>query len=209
MRLLRHVAAAVSVAAVVSTARAGSFEARPGGGDRIVVHAFKKGFFSAFAHDHHFEVTKWHATADVPDDEPARASVDVMLSAGSLRDRQERLSDADRRKVDGQAAGPEVLDAQHHPEIEFRSERFEAERGGTPEHVRGTLRGTLTLRGRAVPADVAVEADRDGKAWRVRGKAHVKQTASGIKPYSGFGGGVAVKDDLEIEIVLTLRPRGA
>ncbi len=207
MRLFRTLVA-VSVAAVVSAARAGSFEARPGGGDRIVVHVFKKGAFSAFAHDHHFEVGKWHATAEVPDGEPARASVDVALSAGSLHDRQERLSDADRRKVDAQAAGPDVLDAQHHAEIEFRSERFEPERGGAPEHVRGTLHGTLTLRGRGAPADVAVEADRDGKAWRVRGKARVKQTAFGIKPYSGFAGTVGVKDELEIEIALTLRPRG-
>jgi len=205
MRLFRHVVA-VSIAAIVSTARAGSFEARPGGGDRIVVHVFKKGALSAFAHDHHFEVGKWHATADVPDGEPARASVDVVLSAGSLRDRQERLSDADRRKVDGQAAGPEVLDAQHHPEIEFRSERFEAERGGTREHVRGALHGTLTVRGRGVPADVAVEADREKDAWRVRGKARVKQSAFGIKPFSGFAGTVGVKDEVEIEIMLTLRP---
>jgi len=207
MRRFRF-AVAVAIAAVVSAARAGTWEARPGGGDRIVVHVFKKGAFSAFAHDHHFEVTKWHTTADVPDGEPARTSVDVVLSAGSLRDRQERLSEADRRKVDGQAAGPEVLDAQHHPEIEFRAERFEAERGGAPEHVRGTLHGTLTLRGRGVPADVPVEADRDGNAWRVRGKARVKQSAFGIKPFSGFAGTVGVKDEVEIEIVLTLRPRG-
>ena len=207
MRALRPVVA-LSVALLVSTARAGTFEARPGAGDRIVVHAYKKGAFAAFAHDHHFEVTKWHATADLPDGEPAQASVDVVLSAGSLRDGQERLSQSDRRKVEAQTAGPDVLDAQHHPEIEFRSERFEADRGGTPGHVRGTLHGTLTLRGRAAPADVAIEADRDGNAWRVRGKARVKQTAFGIKPYSGFGGTVGVKDDLEIEIALTLRARG-
>ncbi len=206
MRRFRF-ALAVAAAAVSASTRAGSWEAGPGGGDRIVVHVFKKGVFSAFAHDHHFEVTEWRATAEVPDGEPASASVEVVASAGSLRDRQERLSENDRRKVDAQAAGPDVLDAQHHPKIEFRSERFEADRGGGPGHVRGTLHGTLTIRGRTAPADVGVEADRGGNEWRVRGKARMKQTALGIKPFSGFGGTVGVKDELELEIALTLRPR--
>lgn len=205
MRRFRF-AVAVAIAAVVSAARAGTWEAHPGGGDRIFVHVFKKGAFSAFAHNHHFEVTKWHATAEVPDGDPARVSVEVVLSAGSLRDRQESMSEADRRKVDGQAAGPEVLDAQHHPEIEFRSERFEAQPGGAPGHLRGTLHGKLNVRGHAVPADVPVEADRAEDGWHVRGKAHVNQSALGIKPFSGFAGTIRVKDEMEIEIVLTLRP---
>ncbi len=201
----RLVIAAVA-ALSASAASAASWEARPGGGDRIVVHAFKKGALSGLAHDHHFEVTEWRAIAEVPDREPGATSVEVVLSAGSLRDRQERLSEEDRRKVEAQAAGRDVLDAEHHPKLEFRSERFEAAPGGTPEHVRGTLHGTLTVRGRGVPADVAVEADRSGNEWRVRGKARVKQTSLGIKPFSGFLGTIAVKDELEIELSLTLRP---
>ncbi len=200
--------AALTAAVIAGSAAAAQWEARPGGGDRIFVHVFKKGVFSAFAHDHHFEVTQWRAAAEVPDGKPASASVEVALSADSLRDRQRSLSEKDRRKVDEQAAGAEVLDAQHHPRIEFRSQRFEADPGGgTPEHVRGILHGTLTIRGQSVPAAVAVDADRGGGAWRVRGKARLKQTAFGIKPFSGFAGTVGVKDELEIELALTLRPR--
>lgn len=201
--------AAVTAAVIAGNAAAAQWEARPGGGDRIVVHVFKKGVFSALAHDHHFEVTQWRAAADVPDGKPASASVEVALSADSLHDRQERLSEKDRRKVDAQAAGPDVLDAQHHPRIEFRSERFDSDKAAGSEHVRGTLHGTLTIRGQSVPAAVAVDADRGGGAWRVRGKARVKQTAFGIKPFSGFAGTVGVKDELEIELALTLRPRRA
>jgi hypothetical protein len=69
------------------------------------------------------------------------------------------------------------------------------------------MHGVLTIRGRSVPADVAVEADRREDEWRVRGKTRVKQTGVGIKPFSGFGGTVSVKDEMEIEIALTLRPR--
>jgi polyisoprenoid-binding protein YceI len=207
---MRRVRSLVALAAAVSASAAGAapWEAQPGPGNRIAVNVFKKGAFSAFAHDHHFEVTKWRVAADVPDGDPASASVEVVLSADSLQDHQERLSEGDRRKVDAQAAGPEVLDAQHHPRIEFRSQRFEPEKGGGHEHVRGTLRGTLSVRGRSAPVAVPVQADREGSEWRVRGELRVKQTAFGIKPYRGFGGGVGVKDEVQIEIALVLRPRG-
>jgi polyisoprenoid-binding protein YceI len=185
-----------------------STEARPADG-RIVVNVFKKGLFSAFAHDHHFEVSDWRATAAAPEGDPSAASVDVVLSAGSLRDTQRALSDEDRRKVDTQAAGPNVLDAAHHPQIEFRSERIEltpSPAAGTT-HARGTIHGTLTLRGRSVPTDVRFEAEQASGAWRVRGTARVKQSDFGIKPFSGFGGTVRVKDEMSVDISLTLRPK--
>jgi polyisoprenoid-binding protein YceI len=109
--------------------------------------------------------------------------------------------------VNAQAAGPEVLDADHHPRVEFRSERFDVEPGGGPDHVRGALHGTLTMRGRSVPAVANVDAERGPGVWRIRGEARVKQSAFGIKPFSGFAGTVAVKDELKIEFALTLRPR--
>lgn len=197
---------ALALVAVVSPAavRAEPWEANSGGGNRVVVHVFKKGILSAFAHDHHFAVTQWKATAELPDGDAAPSSVQVALEAGSLRDSQEKLSDEDRRKVDAQAAGPDVLDSAHHPQVEYRSESFEAARGGRPGHLAGKLRGTLTARGRSVPLDLEVEASRQGDEWSVRGTAHLKQTDIGIKPFSGFGGTVGVKDEMEIEIALTL-----
>ncbi len=199
---------AVALLIASATARAETLEAVPGPDGRIVVNVYKKGLFSGFAHDHHFEVTEWKATADVPDGELARAAVRVTLSATSLRDRQKQLSDADRKKVDAQAAGKEVLDAEHHPDIEFSSERVELEPGSTPDRARGALRGTLTLRGRSGPAVVSFEAERVATGWRARGTTKVKQSAFGIKPFSGFAGTVGVKDELEIELSLALVPRG-
>lgn len=206
-RGFRHLVVALAVAVAVP-ARAASFEALPEG-SRIVVHVYKKGVFSGFAHDHEFEVTEWRANADIPDGDPASASVEVVLSASSLRDRQPRLSESDRRKVDAQAAGPEVLDAQHHPQIEFRSRQvaLEPPSGERRELVRGKLLGTLTLRGRAVPTEVAFEAERSAAAWRIRGRARLKQSSFGIEPFSGFGGTVGVKDELELELALVLRPK--
>src|SRR5512138_2011026 len=85
----------------------GRFEAHPTG-EGVRIHVAKRGVLSGFAHDHDFEVTRWRGTAEVPDGDPARASLELVLEAGSLRDREQGLSSGDRRKVDAQAAGPEV-----------------------------------------------------------------------------------------------------
>jgi polyisoprenoid-binding protein YceI len=182
--------------------------ARPPEG-RIVVNVFKAGVFSAFAHDHHFAVGEWSARAEVPEVNPAGASVEVVIAAGSLHDLQASLSEADRRKVDAQAAGKDVLDAAAFPDIEFRSGRIELAPGAGPGGpVKGTAHGTLTVRGRPVPIDLPFEAERTPDGWSVRGVARVAQSALGIKPFSGFGGTVKVKDELTIDFVLTLRRPG-
>jgi polyisoprenoid-binding protein YceI len=206
--LVRCLVVALAMTVSAPAARAASWEAIPAS-SRIVVHVYKKGIFSAFAHDHAFEVTRWRATADLGGGDPASAAVEVVLSASSLHDTQRKLSASDRRKVDAQAAGPEVLDAEHHPQIVFRSQRVELEPAGDDRraHARGTLHGTLTLRGQSVPAAVHFEGNSGPDAWHIHGRARVKQSELGIKPFSGFGGTVGVKDELEIELELLLRPK--
>lgn len=208
MRALWLLTAALSILPCAPAAAAG-LEAGPATG-RILVHVKKRGLFSAFAHDHRFEVGRWRVAADVPGGDPSRLSVEASLAAGSLRDRQEALSDADRAKVDAQAAGPEVLDAARHPEIAWRSEGATLDpapgKDGPVGPVRGTARGRLTIRGRAQPVDVAFEAERDGESWRVRATARARQSDFGIAPFSGFLGTVGVEDEVEIEVALTLRP---
>jgi polyisoprenoid-binding protein YceI len=132
-----------------------------------------------------------------------------VLAADSLRDRQTALSDADRRKVDGQAAGPDGLDAAGHPEVAYRSTGVTLD-GGAGEGVasaRGTLHGELSLRGRTRPVDVAFEAERGPGGWRVRGRARLKQSDFGIEPFSGFAGTIGVKDEVEIELAILLAAR--
>ena len=65
----------------------GRFVALPEG-DGIRIHVAKRGLFSAFAHDHDFEVTRWRGDAAIPGGDPARASLEVVLEASSLRDRE-------------------------------------------------------------------------------------------------------------------------
>jgi polyisoprenoid-binding protein YceI len=199
--------AIVAAAALSATPAAERFDAAPAG-PGIRIHVAKRGAFAAFAHDHDFEVTRWRGTAEIPGGDPARASLELALDAGSLHDRERKLSEADRRKVDAQAAGPEILDAARAPEITYRSERVTVDGagagGGGP--VRGTLHGKLTIRGRTNPVDAPFEAARQGDGWTVRGKARFRQSEFGIRPFSGFGGTVGVKDDVEVTFELALRP---
>ncbi len=205
MRTLCLVSLAALSAFVAAPAAPAGLEATPATG-RILVHVFKKGLFAAFAHDHHFEVTEWRVTADVPEGDPSKLSLEAILDAGSLRDRQGALSDADRAKVDATAAGPEVLDAAHHPEIAWRSEGVVLDpKTGKDGRVRGTLHGRLTMHGRTRPVDIAFEAQRLGQGWDVRGTSRARQSDFGISPFSGFAGTVGVRDEVEIEIALMLR----
>ncbi len=202
MQVLTILASAVLAAA---PAGAGRLEAAPTG-PGIRIRVAKRGAFAMFAHDHDFEVTRWRGAAEIPGGDPGRASIELTLEADSLRDREAKLSEADRRKVDAQAAGPDVLDAAHAPEITYRSERVSLEGAGDGGAVKGTIHGRLTLRGRTSPVDAAFEAAREGEGWTVRGRARFKQSEFGIRPFSGFGGTVGVKDEVEVTFQLALRP---
>ncbi len=202
--------AAAALAAAPSTGEpaSGRLEAVPAG-PGIRIHVAKRGAFAMFAHDHDFEVTRWRGAAELPGGDPARASLTLVLEAGSLHDREAKLSEGDRRKVDAQAAGPDVLDAAHHAEIRYRADRVTvAPPSGDGRALRGTIDGTLTLRGRTAAVPATFEAERDGGGWRIRGRARFRQSEFGIRPFSGFGGTVGVKDEVEVTFAMTLRPTG-
>jgi hypothetical protein len=58
-----------------------------------------------------FAATRWRATANVPERDPASATTALVVEADSLRNRQTNLFEENRRNVDPQAAGLGVLDA--------------------------------------------------------------------------------------------------
>ena len=202
----------VALLAVVAGARA---TAEPGPArwvaetamSRITVHVFKQGIFSGLAHDHHFVAGNWRATATFDSASPSQTEVELLIAADSLRDQQPALSDEDREKVDRQAAGPDVLDSRHYPDIRFVSKSLEiaSETSAPAGGIRGMLTGTLSLHGRERPLSVPITATREGSGWRARGAVNFNQSDFGIRPYRGFAGTIAVRDQvtLEYEIVLT------
>lgn len=194
--------------AAAGAARGAPLDAGPETG-RILVNVGKSGLFSAFAHDHVMEVTRWRARAEVPDGDPARASVEVTLDATSLRERNERLSEDDRRQIERDTAGRRILDAARHPEIVFRADRVTVAPPAAGGATRGTLHGTLTLHGTTRAVDLPFEASREGAGWRVRGEVRLEQTDYGIEPFRTMGGTVGVKDAVVLDLAITFRPAAA
>ncbi|MGC4000474.1 MAG: YceI family protein [Anaeromyxobacter sp.] len=185
----------------------GSATLRSGPGDgKVVMRVYKKGLFSPFAHDHAFQPGRWSATAELPDGDPARARVAVRIDARTLEDHAEGLSEADRRKVSGQARGADLLDVERHPEITWRCEGLELDAPGEGGARKGTAHGQLALHGQERPLDLAVEATPDGPGWRVKARGRIRQSGYGIRPFSSMGGALAVKDQVDIEVDLVLRP---
>jgi polyisoprenoid-binding protein YceI len=165
----------------------------------VHVRVWKRGLFSGFAHDHDFEVTRWTGSIDPGSGGLEHASLKVTIAADSLRDREEGLSGGDRKKVDAQAAGPGVLHAAEYPEIEYVAEGLALEPGSDRDGpLRGTIHGTLALRGKTRPVDATFEATRESGSWRAKGRARFRQSDFGIEPFSGFGGTVKVKDEIEV-----------
>jgi len=208
-RTARWAALAALTAAPMSGARADAVRwvAAPGRGE-IVVNVFRKGLFSNLAHDHHFVAGRFRVAATLDDARGVVGPFEVEVDAASLRDRQPELSDADREKVDAQAASAEVLDAARFPAIRLAP-------GPAPEaplrrtadgSLEGSLEGVLSLHGRSRPVAVPVHAAREGPGWRVRGAARFLQSDFGIEPYSGFLGTVGVHDEVEVAFDLFLVP---
>jgi polyisoprenoid-binding protein YceI len=198
---------ALAATAATPAGKDTTVEALPADGD-VVVHVHRSGLFAVFGHDHELHALRWRATAEVPDGDPARATVDVFVAADSLRDREPGLSSGDRAKVDRQTAGPEVLDAARYPAVTYRSDAVSVDAGaGKAEgRVRGTIHGRLTLHGRTRPLDVAFEAERRSGGWKVEGKTRFKQSEFGMKPVRAAGGTVSVKDELDVTFTVALRP---
>lgn len=92
--------------------------------------------------------------------------------------------------------GPEVLDAEHFPEIGIRSVRLMGPDWGLDATVRITLHGTA----RDVTVPIAIQ--QHGDDLSVTGAFDIKQSDFGMTPLSILGGGLQVADGMRIRFHL-------
>jgi polyisoprenoid-binding protein YceI len=156
----------------------------------MTVKAFKAGMLSAFGHDH--EISAPIASGKV---DAAAKHVELRVNASALRVRDPKASDKDREEIQKTMLGPEVLDAEHHSEIAFRSTSAEQAGEGS-----WRVHGDLTLHGQTHPVDVEVK-ETNG---RYVGSARLRQSEFGIKPVKVAGGTVKVKDEIVIDFDIQL-----
>ena len=154
---------------------------------RLTLRTRRTGAASKAGHDLLIEVTSWSATLD-PDADPALTlsadsrSLRVLEGTGGVG----ALDDDDKAGI-RQTIDDEVLEA---TPIEFRSTRFEL---GDPIRVEGELE----LRGERRPIAFELVSGADGA---LVGKAIVRQTDWGMKPYSALFGTLKVADEVEVVV---------
>src|SRR5262249_11229023 len=146
-------------------------------------------------HDLEMVVTQWSATFEVG--EPS--SVILSADSSSFRVREGRggiqaLDEGDKDNI-RQTIDDEVL---KHTSIEFRS--TEVNENGD----RVLVRGELQLMGEKRPLQFELELRADG---RLTGKATVKQTDWGMKPYSALFGTLKVADEIDITVQASVQSR--
>ena len=156
----------------------------------MTVRVYKAGVLSALGHDH--EIAAPIAGGKV--DATAR-QVELHMHARALQVRDPGVSDKDRTEIQSTMLGPEVLDAERHPEIAFRSTGAEAAGAGS-----WSVQGNLTLHGQT--RAVAVEVHENGGHYI--GTSRFKQSDFGIKPVRVAGGTIRVKDEIRIEFDIQL-----
>jgi YceI-like domain len=154
----------------------------------LLLRTRREGLAASVGHDLTIEATHWSAEVTLPAD-----GVSARVELDSLRVREGTggalpLTDRDRTEI--QANISSILGS---GAATFTSTAVTRGDGG------GEVEGTLTLRGVSRPLRLRV--DEDGAGYRVT--ATITQSAYGIKPYRAFLGALKLRDDVEVELVLS------
>jgi YceI-like domain len=157
------------------------------------VFTFKEGMLSAVAHDLRIRVER----LTIAIDEQA-GTVEARFFASSLRvdsamkaghEDHGALGDRNKREIADNIVD-DVLHADRHPEIVFRSNKVE----GTGDERR--IEGTLALHGTERP--LRVTARRTAGRWVAEVELH--QPDFGIRPYSAMLGTLKVKPTVRVRV---------
>ncbi len=183
-------AAAVVAASLASAPAAAQSKPIDAANSVLTVHVYKAGLLSALGHDHTVSAPVSGGTVDAQG-----RSVELRVDAAALRVQDPGTSDKDRAEIQTNMLGPDVLDAQNHHEIRFRSTSAESAGAGVWK-----VAGDLTLHGQSHPVSMEVRE----KGGRYTGNCRFKITDFGIKPVKAAGGAVKVKDEVQIEFDIQL-----
>ncbi|HET8644292.1 MAG TPA: YceI family protein [Vicinamibacteria bacterium] len=172
---------------------------------RVTVHVGRAGLFGFAGHEH--EVVGPVAQGEVATDEeqPARSTVTLEFATAALKVTGRGEPAKDVPKVQEKMLGPEVLDAQRHPRVSFRSTSVSATPAGAGAWDL-KVRGDLTLHGVTRPVDLPVRVTRAGDDLRATARTTIRHTDFGMKPVS-VAGVVKVKNELTLEFDIAARAR--
>jgi polyisoprenoid-binding protein YceI len=188
MKVLRITLALVAMPAVAQQAAVDTVHSQ------VTVRVYKSGLFSGLAHNH---VVKAPIASGSLDAEHRLAQ--LTLNPMQMKVTDPEGSDSERQEIESTMKGPQVLDAERFPSINFQSQSIVALAAG-----RYQVTGELKLHGVTRPLTLTVTFNQN----RYTASVTLKQTDFGIVPIKIAGGTVRVKDeiDLSFEIVPLARP---
>jgi polyisoprenoid-binding protein YceI len=159
---------------------------------KLTVHVFKTGLF-AFAADNH-EISAPISAGEMSGDPPSSVKLTVETAHMTVLDPQ---TAADKRaQVQARMVGPDVLDVDKYPTIEFTSTSIQAAPSGGLD-----VTGALTIHGTTRTIHLHV-TEANG---RYTGSTTLKQTDFGIRPITIAGGTVKVKDEIRIDFDIAMQ----
>ena len=130
---------------------------------------------------------------------PSSSVVTLDIESASVVCRDTWVSEKDRRKIQAFAV-TDMLDAQNHPRITFRSTAVKP--SGADQY---TVAGTLTIRGTSKPVFVNVKLRATG-VLTFEGRAVVKLSDYGLKPPTAALGTIGTKDEMTLVFLVTAKP---
>jgi YceI-like domain len=175
-------------------------EHKLGAGNASLRIETKRGGAAAKAgHDLVIEVSSWRGALKLSED-PDRSSLALSADSGSMAVIEGTggvmaLTEEDKVEIKKTIEG-EVLPP---GQVEFKSTRVTSMDDGE----RLTVTGDLSMNGNSHPIEFDLKVSPDGE---VSGRATVKQSDWGIKPYSGLFGTLKVKDEIEVVAEASLPP---
>lgn len=158
---------------------------------KMTVYVYKRGMFSFLADNHEIEAPIAGGSYDA-----AARAVEVHVKAAALKVLDPSLAPDRRAKVQAAMVGPQVLDVDKYPDIEFQSTAI-AESGRNLK-----ITGDLSLHGQTHPIVISAQ---EVDATHYTGSATIRQTEFGITPIKVAGGAVSVQDDVKVEFQVALQ----
>jgi polyisoprenoid-binding protein YceI len=160
---------------------------------RLLVHTGVTGRAAKMGHRLTIAMTAWLATVRWSGGEPVEAeltveveSLQVLKGEGGVK----ALSGPEKALARSNAL--RVLDAERFPQIRFRANDIDKSDDGY------LLTGTLEIHGVVGECGIGLRVEDLGEKWRLSGKADVRQSEFGIKPYSMLLGSMKVVDSVTV-----------
>ena len=170
---------------------------------------FKKGTFSALAHNHVIFVPGIEGSGILYKAAPEKSTFDISISVSKMQvDLPEMLAEegeafeaefsaGDIEDIQATMLAEEMLDVNNHPTIRIQSDRIT----GDWENLQ--VKAMVTIRGSTRTLEILPEVTLEAKGFQSRGQFSVKQTLFDIEPVSLFLGTVQVKDEIVIKFNIT------